>query len=250
MGNFVFQNATKIYFGKNQLENLPKEVAPYGKKVLLTYGGGSVKKSGLFDKIKNVLTENGISVVEFGGIEPNPRHTTVNRGAEICRLEKVDLLLAVGGGSVIDCTKVMSAAAFYEGDSWDLVTKKAAVTKVLPVFAVLTLAATGSEMDAGGVISNIDKNEKLGLVHPLLQPKVSFLDPVNTYTVSPFQTAAGSADIISHVFDVYYFARDKKLDMADKMMETIIKTVVKYAPIAMKEPSNYDARANLMWAAS
>jgi len=250
MYNFIFQNTTKIYFGENQLGHLGEELKNYGNRVLLTYGGGSIKKIGLYDKVMKELKEAGLKVFELSGIEPNPRHTTVNKGADICKREKVDVLLAVGGGSTIDCTKVIAAAAFYEGDSWDLVTHKAPVTKALPVFSVLTLAATGSEMDSGGVISNLDTNEKYGLLHPLLQPKVSFLDPTNTYSVSAFQTACGSADILSHVFDVFYFTNAPKMEMVDRVMEDVIKTVVKYAPVAINEPANYEARANLMWASS
>lgn len=250
MYNFIFQNTTKIYFGENQLGHLGEELKQYGNRVLLTYGGGSIKRIGLYDKVIEELQKAGLTVFELSGIEPNPRHTTVNKGADICKRENINVLLAVGGGSTIDCTKVIAAAAFYEGDSWDLVTQKVPVTKALPVLSVLTLAATGSEMDSGGVISNMDTNEKYGLLHPLLQPKVSFLDPTVTYSVSAFQTACGSADIMSHVFDVFYFTAADKMDMVDRVMEEVIKTVVKYAPIAVKEPENYEARANLMWASS
>ena len=247
---FVFQNTTKVYFGENQLEYLGEELKRYGARVLLTYGGGSIKKIGLYQTIMEELKKSGLTVFELPGVEPNPRHTTVNKGADICKKEKIDVLLAVGGGSTIDCTKAIAAAAFYEGDSWDLVTHKAPVTRALPVCTVLTLAATGSEMDAGSVISNMDTNEKYGLIHPLLQPKVSFLDPACTYSVSAFQTACGSADILSHIFDVFYFTAGAKMDMIDRVMEEVIKTVVKYAPVAIKEPENYEARANLMWASS
>ena len=250
MYNFMFQNTTKVYFGENQLCHLGEELKQHGRRVLLTYGSGSIKKNGLYNKIMEELKKAELTVFELSGIEPNPRHTTVNKGAELCKKEKIDVLLAVGGGSTIDCTKAIAAAAFYEGDSWDLVMHKAPVTQALPIFTVLTLAATGSEMDAGAVISNIDTNEKYGLIHPLLQPKVSFLDPSNTYSVSAFQTACGGADILSHIFDVSYFAAADKMDMVDGVMEAVIKTVVKYAPIAVKEPENHEARANLMWASS
>ena len=250
MYNFVFQNNTKIYFGENQLVHLGEELKQYGTRVLLTYGGGSIKKIGLYDKVMEELQKAGLTVFELSGIEPNPRHTTVNKGAELCKKQRINVVLAVGGGSTLDCSKVIAAATFYEGDSWDLVTHKAPVTKALPLLTVLTLSATGSEMDSGGVISNMDTNEKYGLLHPLLQPKVSFLDPANTYSVSAFQTACGSADILSHIFDVFYFTFAEKMDMIDGVMEEVIKTVVKYAPIAVNEPENYQARANLMWASS
>ncbi|NLP44099.1 MAG: iron-containing alcohol dehydrogenase [Peptococcaceae bacterium] len=250
MYNFVFQNTTKIYFGENQLCRLGEEVKQYGTRVLLTYGGGSIKKIGHYDKVMEELNKAGLTVFELSGIEPNPRHTTVNKGAEICKKENIDVLLAVGGGSTIDCTKVISAAAFYDGDGWDLVTRKAPITKALPVVTILTLSATGSEMNATAVISNLDTNEKLGIHHPLFLPKVSFLDPTNTYSVSPYQTACGAVDIMSHVFDVFYFTAGKKMDLVDRFMENVLKTVIKYAPLALKEPENYEARANLMWASS
>lgn len=250
MNNFVFQNTTKIYFGKEQLSHLAEEIKQYGNRVLLAYGGGSIKRIGLYDRVMNVLKEAGVTVFELSGIEPNPRHTTVNKGADICKEEGIDVLLAVGGGSTIDCTKAIAAAAYYDGDGWDLVKQKAPVTKALPILTVLTLAATGSEMDCGGVISNMDTKEKLGLVHPLLQPKVSFLDPTNTFSVSAFQTACGSADILSHILDCNYFTAGEKMDMMDRIQEEVIRTVVKFAPVAMKEPENYEARANLMWAST
>lgn len=250
MYNFTFQNETKIYFGENQLGNLGTETKKYGKKVLLTYGGGSIKKIGLYDKVLKELKDNGMEVFELSGIEPNPRHTTVNKGAEICKKENIDVILAVGGGSTIDCSKVISAATFYDGDSWDLVTQKAEVIKTLPLLTVLTLSATGSEMDSGGVISNIETNEKYGLSHPLMQPKVSFLDPTVTYSVNAFQTAAGSVDIMAHILDCYYLTKSPKMFMVDNVMESVLKTVYKYSQIAVKEPNNYEARANLMWASS
>lgn len=250
MNNFVFQNTTKIYFGKGQLVHLADELKQYGTRVLLTYGGGSIKRIGLYDSIISSLNKSGFMVFELPGIEPNPRHTTVNKGADICKKEHIDVLLAVGGGSTIDCTKAIAAAAYYEGDAWDLVKQKAPVTKALPILTVLTLSATGSEMDCGGVISNMETNEKIGLVHPLLQPKVSFLDPEYTYSVSNFQTACGSADIISHIFDCNYFTAGDKMDMVSRIQEEVIRTVIKYAPIALEQPENYEARANLMWASS
>lgn len=251
MYNFTFQNTTKIYFGENQLEqHLGEELKQYGTRVLLTYGGGSIKRTGLYDKVMGELKKAGMTVFELSGIEPNPRHSTVNRGAEICKKENVSVLLAVGGGSTIDCTKAIAAAAFYDGDGWDLVAGSAPVTRALPVFTVLTIAATGSEMNAGAVISNMETNEKLALIHPLLQPKVSFLDPTNTYSVGAFQTACGAADTLSHIFDTAYFTAAKKMDMVDRVMEEVLRTVVKHAPTAIKEPENYEARANLMWAST
>ena len=163
----------------------------------------------------------------------------------------MDVLLAVGGGSTIDATKGIAAAAKYEGDDvWDLVSHKAEVKESLPIVTVLTLAATGSEMDGGCVISNVDTNEKYGYFGPDNNPDVSFLNPENTFSVSAYQTASGSADIMSHVFDVAYFSKQDSMDMLIRMQEEVLKTVVKYAPIALKKPDDYEARANLMWASS
>ena len=251
MQDFIFHNKTKVYFGKNQLPHLGEEVSRFGKKVLMVYGGGSIKKSGLYDRIMKELERAGVTVFELGGVEPNPRHTTVNKGAEICKKESVDVLLAVGGGSTIDATKGIAAAAKYAGGNvWDLVTGKAAVSETLPIVTVLTLAATGSEMDGGCVISNVETNEKLGYFAPDNHPDVSFLDPTNTFTVSAYQTASGSADIMSHVFDVAYFSKQAGMDMLLRMQEEVLKTVVKHAPIAVNTPDDYEARANLMWASS
>lgn len=252
MNDFVFQNTTKVYFGKNQLGHLSEEIKNFGKKVLLVYGGGSIKRIGLYDKIIAELKKIDAEIFELSGVEPNPRHTTVNKGAKICHENKIDVLLAVGGGSTIDCTKGIAATCFCEsGNCWDLVTKKFPITNALPIFVISTMAATGSEMDSSGVISNIETNEKRGISSKLIQPKVSFLDPTNTFSVSAYQTACGSADIISHFLDLKYFADDEqKMYMLDKIVEDVIKTVVKFAPIAIKEPANYEARANLMWSAS
>lgn len=247
MNNFIFNIDTKVYFGENQLEHLGEELSKFGNKVLLTYGGGSIKRMGLYDKVIAELEKAGLEVFELSGISPNPRVTSVNDGATICKKEDIDVLLAVGGGSVIDCTKFIGAATYYDGDAWDIFTGKYKIEKSLPIVTILTLSATGSEMNSGGVISNEETNQKIGQGSPVLLPKVSFLDPTNTYTVSKYQTAAGSADILSHIFEVY-FNNENDLFMLDTVMEGLMKTVIKYAPIAMKQPDNYEARANLMWA--
>ena len=249
MNNFIYDIPTKVYFGENQLEHLGKELNKYGKKVLLTYGGGSIKKNGLYDKIVAEIKNAGLELFELNGIDPNPRVSSVNAGADICKKEGIDVLLAVGGGSVLDCTKYIGAATYYDGDAWDILLGKTPVEKCLPVITVLTLAATGSEMDAGGVISNPDTKDKIGLMFPPMQPKVSFLDPTITYTVSKFQTACGAADMFNHIMEVY-FNMDQDLYMLDCVMEGLMKTIIKYAPIALEEPDNYEARANLMWTSS
>lgn len=249
MNNFTYDIPTKVYFGENQLGNLGAELSKYGKKVLLTYGGGSIKKSGLYDMIVDEINKAGLELFELSGIEPNPRVSSVNAGADICKKENIDVLLAVGGGSVLDCTKYIGAATYYDGDAWDILLQKFNVEKCLPIITVLTLSATGSEMDAGGVISNPETKDKKGLIFPVMQPKVSFLDPTNTFTVNPYQTACGAADMMSHLIEVY-FNMDQDLMMLDYVMEGLFKTIIRYAPIAMVEPDHYEARANLMWASS
>lgn len=249
MENFYYSIPTKILFGKGQVEKLGQSIKAYGSKVLLVYGGGSIKKIGLYDKVIKQLKSHHIEIVELAGVEPNPRVTTVNKGAAICKEQGVDVVLAVGGGSTIDCAKVIAAAAYYEGDAWDLVEDASKVTKVLPLITVLTLSATGSEMDAYAVISNADTNEKLGTGHEEMKPKLSILDPEYTYTVSKYQTAAGTADIMSHVFEEY-FNETEGAYLQDCMAEAVLKTCIKYGKIAVNEPENYEARANLMWASS
>lgn len=249
INDFIYDIPTKVYFGQNQLKNLGKELSKYGKKVLLTYGGGSIKKSGLYDRVVNEIKKSGLELYELSGIDPNPRVSSVKEGAEICKREGIDVLLAVGGGSVIDCTKFIGAATYYDGDAWDISTRKAPVEKCLPIVTVLTLAATGTEMNCGGVISNPETKDKLGRMARPMLPKASFLDPTLTYSVSKYQTACGSVDILSHIFECY-FNMNQDLLMLDFTMEGLMKTVIKYAPIAMEKPDDYEARANLMWASS
>lgn len=249
MNNFVYDIPTKIYFGENQLGNLGKELSKFGKKVLLTYGGGTIKKIGLYDKVVKEIKDAGLELFELPGIEPNPRIESVRKGIEICKKEKIDVLLAVGGGSTIDATKFMASGACVEHDPWDFFVNNAPIEKALPLVTILTLSATGSEMDTGGVISNPETQDKLGRLGRPMLPAVSFLDPTNTYSVNAYQTACGSSDIMSHILEVY-FNMNQDLYMLDCFMEGLMKTVIKYAPIAMKEPTNYEARANLMWASS
>lgn len=249
MNSFIYDIPTKVYFGKNQLENLGKEVSSFGKKALLVYGGGSIKKSGLYDRVLNLLNEQNIAVFELSGVEPNPEIDTVRRGVKICKDMGIEVVLAVGGGSVIDCAKWVSAGALVDFDAWEFYSKNAPVNSALPIVSVLTLSATGSEMDACGVVTNPQTKEKVGKLAQPLYPKVSFLDPTLTYTVDKYQTACGSADILSHVIETY-FSKDEDLFMLDAVMEGIMKTVVKYAPIALDNPCDYEARANLMWASS
>lgn len=250
MNNFVYNIPTKVYFGENQLSHLGEELKKFGNRVLLTYGGGSIKKMGLYDKVMEEMKKSGLEVFELSGIEPNPRIDSVRKGAQMCKEHNIDVLLAVGGGSTIDATKFMAAGACVDHDPWDFFNeKKAPINKALPIVTILTLSATGSEMDTAAVISNPETNDKIGRLDPNVLPRISFLDPTNTYSVNKYQTACGSVDIMSHIIEVY-FNMEPDLFMLDTFMEGMMKTVVKYAPIAMQEPDNYEARANLMWTSS
>ena len=244
MLNYVHDIPTKIYFGKGQISYLEESLRPFGTKVLFTYGGGSIKKIGLYDQVIDILNKGGFTVVELGGIEPNPRIESVEKGVELCKKHKIDVILAVGGGSTIDCSKAIATGVYYEGDDlWQMVATRHGVLKALPLVDILTLSATGSEYDGGGVISNMKINQKLGNMYTY--PAVSICDPTYTFSVSKYQTAAGTADIMSHIFE-NYFSRTPDSDLADGIAETILKSAIKNLPIALSEPDNYSARANLM----
>lgn len=248
MNNFTYSIPTKIYFGKGQISHL-SELAESGSSVLLVYGGGSIKKSGIYDTAMKILKDAGLSVFELSGVEPNPRIESVRKGVEICRENNVDMVLCIGGGSVIDCGKVVAAGVCSEEDPWELVLHPRKIQGALPIYSVLTLSATGSEMDKFAVISDLEKNEKWGTGSDYMKPKMSILDPEYTYSVSPKQTAAGTADIISHIFE-NYFTNVKAADVQARFAEGLLKNCFKYGPVALKEPDNYDARANLMWTSS
>ncbi|WP_264741208.1 iron-containing alcohol dehydrogenase [Cytobacillus firmus] len=246
MQNFTFYNPTKLIFGKDQLSQLQTEIPQYGKKVLVVYGGGSIKRNGLYDKVKAQLHEIGAEVFELSGVEPNPRISTVRKGVEICKDEGIDFLLAVGGGSVIDCTKAIAAGAKYDGDAWDLVIKKAFAAKALPFGTVLTLAATGSEMNAGSVITNWETNEKYGWGSPVTFPKFSILDPVNTFTVPRNQTVYGIVDMMSHVLE-HYFHLEENTDFQDRMCESLLITIMEAAPKLLEDLESYEHRAAILY---
>ncbi|MFS0775493.1 iron-containing alcohol dehydrogenase [Neobacillus sp. 3P2-tot-E-2] len=246
MQNFTFWNPTKLIFGKGQLEQLKSEIPRYGKKVLVVYGGGSIKRSGLYDKVINLLNEIDAQVFELPGVEPNPRITTARKGVEICKNEGIDVLLAVGGGSVIDCTKLIAAGAKYDGDAWDLVTRKAAVNEALPFGTVLTLAATGSEMNSGSVITNWETNEKYGWGSPFTFPKFSILDPVHTFSVPRDQTIYGIVDMMSHVLEHYFHLEENTL-FQDRMCESLLITVMETAPKLLQDLESYEHRATILY---
>lgn len=243
MLNYVHEIPTKLYFGKGQISHLDEILRSLGKKVLLTYGGGSIKKMGLYDTVIDILKKGGFEVTELSGIEPNPRIESVEEGVRLCKENNIDVILAVGGGSTIDCSKAIAAGVFYDGDLWDMVASYHGTLKALPLVDILTLSATGSEYDGGGVITNLKTHEKIG--NSYTYPYASICDPTYTFSVSKYQTASGTADIMSHIFEGY-FSRTDDSDLSDHIAEGVLKTAIKYLPVALKEPDNYTARANLM----
>jgi len=245
MNNFSFYNPTKIVFGRGAVAELGSLLEPYGKRVLLVYGGGSIKRNGLYDQVLEQLRKIGAEVYELAGVKPNPRLTSVHRGIDICRKHDVQFILGVGGGSVIDAAKAIAAGVPYEGDVWDFYARKARVQQALPLGAVLTLAATGTEMNGNTVITNWEINQKRGMGSIHVYPKFSILDPELTFTVPADQTANGIVDMMSHVFE-QYFSLTTDTPLQERLCESILKTVIENGELAIREPDNYAARANLM----
>lgn len=243
---FIYCNPTKVYFGHDAMSHIHEELPRWGKNVLLVYGGGSIKESGIYDKVVDEIRKARVSAYEISGVKPNPELPLAVKGARFCREAGIDLILAVGGGSVIDTAKVIAGSALYEGDPWELVKSRAQISRALPLLAIPTMAATGSEMNSCAVITNPDTHEKLGWTTEALRPKVSFLDPKNTFTVPPAQTAFGSADILSHILEVY-LNRAEGFDAMDGFMESMMRSVIRWAPLAMADGANEEARANLLW---
>ncbi|MGG1758442.1 iron-containing alcohol dehydrogenase [Bacillus sp. 4A_MP3] len=247
MENFTYYNPTKLIFGKGQIDQLKKELKQYGKNVLLVYGGGSIKRNGLYDQVTGILKEEGATVHELAGVEPNPRLETVNKGIELCRQHEIDFLLAVGGGSVIDCTKAIAAGAKYDGDAWDIYSKKVTAQDALPFGTVLTLAATGSEMNPDSVITNWETNEKFVWGSNVTHPRFSILDPENTFSVPENQTVYGMVDMMSHVFE-QYFHNVENTPLQDRMCFAVLQTVIKTAPKLLEDLENYKHRETILYA--
>ncbi len=245
MNGFVYWNPVKWIFGKDTVSQLRSNVAFYGENILLVYGGGSMKKSGLYDIVLKEL--QGFNITELSGVEPNPRLTTVKRGAELCRENNVEFILAVGGGSVIDCAKAVAAAAKFDGEPWDLVTRKAPVEDAIPFGTILTLAATASEMNSGSVITNWETNEKLGWGSPHVFPKFSICDPFWTTTVPRDQTTYGIVDMMTHMLEQYFHNADQT-DVQDRMIEGTLKTIVEIGPKLMSDLQNEKLRETIMFA--
>lgn len=245
MQNFDYMTPTRLIFGRDAIAKLPEVMTQFGKKILLTYGGGSIKKIGLYQKVLEML--NGYDIVELPGIQPNPKYDpSVLDGVRLCKEHNVDVILSVGGGSVLDCSKAIAAGAKYDGDPWDLISYKVKAKAALPIVDILTLAATGSEYDCGGVISRTETNDKIGYIDPLLFPVVSILDPVYTFTVSKKQTAAGIADAMNHTIE-QYFVEDSTL-LNDGFCESMLRSLMTNGRKCLENPEDYTARAEMMLA--
>lgn len=249
MNNFVFYSPTEFVFGKDTEGQVGELSQKYGaRKVMIVYGGGSAQRSGLLDRVKALLDKAGLSWCELGGVQPNPTDGKVYQGIELAKKENIDLLLAVGGGSVIDTAKAIAAGVPYSGDFWDFFEGKAKVEAALKVAVVLTIPAAGSEGSGNAVITKEATLQKLGIKVPgLLRPVFSIMNPELTYTLPPFQTACGAADMMAHIME-RYFSNTPDVELTDRISEGVLKAIIEEAPKAMKNPQDYGARANLMWA--
>lgn len=245
MNNFTFKNPVRLYFGRGEIHKLKRELPRYGKNILLVYGGGSIKKNGIYDEVMSILKELGLNVFELSGVEPNPRVETARKGIEICKKESIDFVLAVGGGSVIDCSKLIAAGAKTEEDAWNIVTYKTNVKDALPLGTVLTIAATGSEMNANSVISNDETKEKYGWASGKVYPKFSILDPAYTVTVPKDQTIYGIVDMMSHVFEQYFHDASNTLIM-DELCEGVLRTIIETAPKLVDDLLNVELRETIL----
>jgi butanol dehydrogenase len=250
MLDFTYMVSTKILFGGNSIEHLGEELKQYGHRILFVYGQGSIKKTGLYDAVTDIFIKNNVIFHELSGVQPNPRISLVRQGVSLCREHDIECIVAVGGGSVIDCAKTIATGFYHEGDPWDLfLLGDSSVKKALPIGAVLTVAGTGSEMNGNAVISNEETVEKLAIHHDVLRPRFSILDPTYTFSVPKHQTAAGTVDIFSHILE-QYFSPTKDAFVQNRMAESLLKTCIHYGPVVLADPANYEARAQLMWTSS
>ena len=251
LGDFTYSNPTRLYFGKNALDGLAKELTNYGKNILLTYGGGSIKKSGIYDSVVAVLKSAGKNIIELPGVMANPTYEKLIEGAKLARENNVDLILAVGGGSVCDYSKAVSVSAYYDGDPWDkyFLKMEEPECKIIPVGCVLTMVGTGSEMNGGSVITNHAQKLKIGHVFgDNVYPKFSILNPEYTFTVPQYQMVAGFFDIMCHILEQYLSGTDD--NTSDYISEGLMKSLINSSRIAVKNPKDYEARSNIMWTAT
>lgn len=246
MTNFDYQTPTRLIFGKGVVkEKLASVMSQFGNNILITYGGGSIKRNGLYDEVMEIL--KGKNIYELPGIAPNPKfNPSVIDGVKICREKNIDVILSVGGGSVLDCTKAIAGCAKSEGDLWEIVTGKLPTTAAVPIVDIMTMAATGSEYDSGGVISRTETNDKLAYFSPLVFPVASFIDPTYTFTVPVRQTLAGVADCINHIMEQFFCGVHS--DINDGFMAGAVKTLIKNVKVVLKNPEDYDARAEIFYA--
>ncbi len=250
MQNFVLENPTKIIFGRETISQIGPETAAFGKKVLLVYGLSSVKKNGLFDQVIDSLQEAGLSVIEHGGVRSNPVLSHVREGIDLAKKEGIEVICALGGGSVIDSAKAISAGTLVEHDVWQFFKGKKSIKKTIPLTCVLTLAAAGSEMNGGMVITNEETNQKFGTGNKLLHPNVSILNPTATFTVPPDYTAYGAVDAIAHILEFYFTTRDPATPVQDRFMEGLVINIMESCDQVLANPKDYVARADLMWCAT
>ena len=250
MQNFMFHNPTRIIFGKETVKEIGREAAAFGKKALLVYGRSSLKAGGVYDCIVSSLSDAGIEAIEFSGVSSNPRLSHLRLGVEKARAEGVEMVIAAGGGSVLDEAKAIAVGVPAEGNVWDFFTGAAEVKKALPVLTVLTLAAAGSEMNGGSVITNEETKQKLAFIAPAAQPAVSILDPTATFTVSPEYTAYSAVDSISHLLEGYLTQKDSETPVQDRYVEGLVSVIMSSTDRILKDPGEYEARASMMWAAT
>ncbi|MBQ6774847.1 MAG: iron-containing alcohol dehydrogenase [Synergistaceae bacterium] len=251
LGNFTYSNPTRLYFGENALDGLSKELPNYGKNIMLTYGGGSVKKSGLYDEIVKILKANGKNIIDLPGVMSNPTVEKLYEGCKLAKENSVDLILAVGGGSVCDYSKAVSVSTYCDEDPWDkyFLRMEDVSNKIIPVGCVLTMVGTGSEMNGGSVITNHAQKLKIGHVFgDNVFPKFSILNPVYTFTVPQYQMVAGFFDIMSHIMEQYFSNDDD--NTSDYIAEGLMKSLIHSSKIAVKNPKDYEARSNIMWTAT
>lgn len=250
MINFEFYNPARIIFGKDTESQAGKQISKFGKRVLLHYGGGSVKANGVYDKVVKSLKEEGLFFVELSGVVPNPRLSLVREGIELCKKNNLDFVLAVGGGSVIDSAKAIAAGVRYSGDVWELYmdnSKLAGLIEALPVGVVLTIPAAGSESSTASVITNEEGWLKRAINTEVVIPKFAVLNPESSYTLPAYQTACGASDIFAHLME-RYFTQEPNVDFTDRLIEANMRTILNNAPLALKNPNDYNVRAEIMWA--
>lgn len=247
MDNFIFRNPTKIIFGKGTEHQVGREVSQYSQKILLHYGGGSIKQTGLYEKVVAALKKANVTFIELPGVQPNPRLGLVQEGIELCRQQDVTLILAVGGGSVIDSAKAIAMGVPYDGDIWDFFAGKADLQDALPVGTLLTIPAAGSEASSASVLTHEEGNYKRGFKSELIYPRFSILNPEMAFTLPRYQVACGACDILAHLME-RYFTNSKHVELTDRLLEATMKTLIHNAPIVLEQVENYDAWAEVMWA--